>query len=254
MTILAAIRLSRLTAASLGYACRSWLHHCQGSLGLSVAEMTKDAFQLAGMPGYGLAPPFLAQYVIYFYLFETVWLTSIVGKITKAQLQVVRFCCHFVWVSEWGYLTLMLFKALTTFTRHWHRWWKCVQQFECRGFSYPELVSGSIHSFRLSEWSCLFYSASIHTINMSHSPRSAAICTEQLITKDFGVFTTKFMPSDHYMMVQAFSSSADAVRRSNGIASISIWRVRLDNVAGTRQFLSPECQNGRPLQIARMVK
>nr|CCA25988.1 Amino AcidPolyamineOrganocation (APC) Family putati [Albugo laibachii Nc14] len=23
--------------------------------------MTKDAFQLAGMPGYGLAPPFLAQ-------------------------------------------------------------------------------------------------------------------------------------------------------------------------------------------------
>lgn len=35
-----------------------------GNLGLYVAEMAKDGFQLAGMADSGLAPPFFAQYVV----------------------------------------------------------------------------------------------------------------------------------------------------------------------------------------------
>lgn len=34
-----------------------------GNLGLYVAEMAKDGFQLAGMADSGLAPPYFAQYV-----------------------------------------------------------------------------------------------------------------------------------------------------------------------------------------------
>jgi amino acid transporter len=37
-----------------------------GNLGLYVAEMAKDAFQLAGMSDSGLAPPFFAKYVVGF--------------------------------------------------------------------------------------------------------------------------------------------------------------------------------------------
>lgn len=43
-----------------------------GNLGLYVAEMAKDGFQLAGMADSGLAPPYFAQYVVAFELYEFV--------------------------------------------------------------------------------------------------------------------------------------------------------------------------------------
>lgn len=44
-----------------------------GNLGLYVAEMAKDGFQLAGMADSGLAPPFFAQYVFVIELYEELY-------------------------------------------------------------------------------------------------------------------------------------------------------------------------------------